>query len=192
MSLDTVINDIREEAEARADEIIEKAEARAEEIISEAEADAERIRDEQEAEVDSEIAQEREQALSSAKLQAKQERLGARRDVLQEVRERVESELAAMEGDRREKLTRALLEASLNEFDADTIEVYGHADDEDLLTELVIEYDHAEYGGTIDILGGVVAESETADVRVNNSFDSVLDSVWDDGIKQLSDQLFEQ
>lgn len=192
MSLDTVIEDIREEANARADEITEKAETRAKEIITEANADAERTRDEREAEVDAEIAQEREQALSSAKLEAKQERLGARRDVLQEVRERVESELAAMEGDRRVELTRALLEASLDEFDADTVEVYGRADDEDLLTELVAEYDRAVYGGTTDILGGVVAESEAADVRVNNSFDSVLDPTWDDGIKDLSDQLFEQ
>ncbi|ESS11986.1 MAG: archaeal/vacuolar-type H+-ATPase subunit E [uncultured archaeon A07HR60] len=192
MSLDTVIKDIREEARARADEITQHAETRAEEIINEAETDAKRIREERQAKVDSEIAQEREQALSSAKLQAKQERLGARRDVLQEVRERVESELAGMEGDRRVELTRTLLEASLKEFDTDTIEMYGNADDEELLTELVGEYDRAEYGGTTDILGGVVAESEAANVRVNNSFDSVLDDVWDDGIKELSDQLFEQ
>ena len=192
MSLDTVIKDIREEAHARADEITDKAETRAQEIIDEAEADAERIHNEREAEVEQQIEQEREQTLSSAKLEAKQERLSARRDVLQEVRERVESELAAMGGDRREQLTRTLLEASLDEFEAETIAVYGHPDDEALLTELISEYDRAEYGGETEVLGGVIAESETADVRVDNSFDSVLDSVWDGGIKQLSDQLFEQ
>ena len=41
-------------------------------------------------------------------------------------------------------------------------------------------------------LGGVVVESETSRVRVNNTFDSVLESVWDDQLKELSTLLFEQ
>ena len=90
MSLDTVVEDIRDEARARADEIRDDADERAEELIAEAEADAEQIHEEREAEVEREIAQEREQRLSSAKLEAKQARLGARRDVLEDVHDDVE------------------------------------------------------------------------------------------------------
>jgi len=193
MSLDTVVEDIREEARARAEDIRGDAEAEADGIVAEAEADAEEIRERREAEVERRIEQEREQELSAATLEAKQERLGARRDVVEDVREHVESELAAMEGDTRRELTRSLLEASLSEFDEDrSVSVRGRPEDADLLEDLAGEYDRVSHAGEADVLGGVIAESEGSKVRVNNSFDAVLDTVWDDQLKELSDRLFEQ
>jgi V/A-type H+-transporting ATPase subunit E len=193
MSLDTVVEDIRDEARARAEEIRGQGEARAEEIIADAEADAERIVEEREAAVEKQIAQEREQTLSSAKLEAKQQRLEARRDVLQRVHQQVEEELADLSGKKREDLTRSLLDAASEEFDADaTVQVYGRADDETLLTKILADYDDYSYAGEYDCLGGVVVESTTSRVRVNNTFDSVLESVWEDNLKELSNRLFDQ
>ncbi|WP_225335172.1 V-type ATP synthase subunit E [Halomicrobium urmianum] len=192
MSLDTVVEDVREEARARAEEIRSDADERAEEIVAEAEADAEEIREDREAEVEREIEQEREQRLSSAKLEAKQERLAARRDVLEDVREQVEAEIAGLEGDQREELTRALLDAAAAEFDdGAAIEVYGRPDDQELLTSILAEYDGYEYAGEVDCLGGVVAESDASRVRVNNTFDSILEDVWEDNLRDISDRLFE-
>ncbi|MFB6308428.1 MAG: V-type ATP synthase subunit E [Haloarculaceae archaeon] len=193
MSLETVVEDIRDEARARAEEIESDADERAEEIIEEAEADAEEIRAEREAEVERTIEQEREQKLSSAKLEAKQSRLEARREALQDVREQVEAEIADLEGDTREELTRTLLDAAAGEFDDDdTVEVYGRADDADLLEEILADYDGYEYGGEYDCLGGVVLESEGSRISVNNTFDSVLDEVWEDNLRAISDRLFEE
>ena len=195
MSLETVVEDIREEARARAEEIRDDADAEADEITAEAEADAEEIREQRLAEVEEEIEQEREQTLSSAKLEAKQERLSARRDVLEDVREQVESELADLEGERRRELTRTLLEGAVEEFDVDgEVAVYGRANDQELLEDLVDELDEVDayVAGEVDCLGGVVAESDVSRVRVNNTFDSVLESVWDDELKALSERLFEQ
>ncbi|SNZ16158.1 V/A-type H+-transporting ATPase subunit E [Natronoarchaeum philippinense] len=193
MSLDTVVEDIRDEARARAEDIREEGEARAEEIVAEAEADAEETVAEAEAEAERQIEQEREQKLSSAKLEAKQKRLEARRDTLQSVRETVESELADLSGEEREELTRALLDAAEPEFDdADDVVVYGRADDEELLTEILEDYDGFEYGGEYDCLGGVVVESESSRLRVNNTFDSVLEDVWEDNLREISSRLFEQ
>jgi V/A-type H+-transporting ATPase subunit E len=192
MSLETVVEDIRDEARARADEIREEADERAQEIIDEAEADAEQIRADREAEVDREISQEREQRLSSAKLQAKQARLGARRDVLEDVRADVEAALADLGGDRREELTRALLDAAVAEFDdGDDLAVYGRADDQDLLEDVLTDYDGATFAGERDCLGGVVVESESSRVRVNNTFDSLLETVWEDNLRDISDRLFD-
>jgi V/A-type H+-transporting ATPase subunit E len=192
MSLETVVEDIRDEARARAEEIRQEADERAEEIVREAESDREEILEDAEREVEQQIEQEREQKLSSAKLEAKQERLEARRDVLQEVRDRVEDRLASLEDDRREELTRELLDAAIVEFDDDaTVEVYGRSDDADLLQSIVEEYD-AEYAGEYDCLGGVVVESVGSRLRVNNTFDSVIDEVWEDSLKDVSDRLFEQ
>ena len=193
MSLDTVVEDIREEAHARAENIRAEGETRAEEIESAAQEDAEEIVADAEADVEREIEQLREQRLSSAKLEAKQKRLEARRDVLGEVHDQVESELAALEGDAREELTRELLEAATVEFDeGDDVNVYGRSDDEALIDSILEGYDGYEYAGEYDCLGGVVVESEQSRVRVNNTFDSVLEDVWEDNLRDISNRLFEQ
>ncbi|MFC7254113.1 V-type ATP synthase subunit E [Haloplanus litoreus] len=193
MSLDTVAEDIRDEARARAEEIRDEGEQRANEIVEDAEADAEEIREEREAEVEREIAQQREQTVSSAKLEAKQARLEARRDVLEEVRSEVEDALAGIEGERRRSLTASLLEAAAEEFDeGESVSVYGRADDETLLEDLLEDYDGFDVAGTSDCLGGVVVESEESRVRVNNTFDSLLETVWENNLKELSNRLFER
>ncbi|MDS0476660.1 V-type ATP synthase subunit E [Natrinema sp. 1APR25-10V2] len=193
MSLDTVVEDIREEAHARAENIRSEGEARAEEIESAAREDADEIVANAEAEVEREIEQLREQRLSSSKLEAKQKRLEARRDVLGDVRDAVEEELAALEGDAREELTRDLLEAATDEFDeGDDVNVYGRGSDEALIESILADYDGYQYAGEYDCLGGIVAESEQSRVRINNTFDTVLEDVWEDNLREISNRLFEQ
>ena len=192
MSLDTVVEDIRDEARTRAEEIREEAEQQAQEIREEAEADAEEIHHQRMEEVEATIEQEREQKSSSAKLEAKQARLGARRDVLEDVHDDVEAAIADLEGDRREELTRVLLDAAAPEFeDAADVSVRGRPDDRELLEEILADYEF-EYGGEYDCLGGVVVESEDSRIRVNNTFDSVLEDVWQDNLREISDRLFGQ
>ncbi len=193
MSLDTVVEDIRDEAHARAEEIRADGEERAEEIEAEAEAEAAEIVETAEAEVDEEVEQLREQRLSSAKLEAKQKRLEARRDVLAQVREDVESRLVALDGETREVLTRELVDAAGTEFEgSESVRVYGRADDEELLESILADYPGYAYAGEYDCLGGVVVESEASRVRVNNTFDSVLEDVWEDNLREISDRLFDQ
>lgn len=190
--MDTVVEDIRDEARKRAEEIAAEADERAEEIVEAAEADAEEIRADVERETDETISQEREQRISSAKLEAKQERLAARRDALAEVRDAVEEAIAGLDGDERAELTGALLAAAATEFDLDDeVAVYGRADDEELLVDLLADYDGYEYAGEYDCLGGVVVESEASRVRVNNTFDSIVETVWEDRLQDVSSRLFE-
>ncbi|MFB6106912.1 MAG: V-type ATP synthase subunit E [Halobacteriaceae archaeon] len=192
MSLDTVVEDIRDEARQRREEILAAADKEADRIVEEAESDAEEILADAESSVEREIEQEREQQLSSAKLEAKQERLEARRDALADVREQVEAAVADIDGEDREELTRALIEAATDEFDdGATVRVYGRADDEDLLGDVLADYDGYEFAGEHDCLGGVVCESDQSRVRVNNTFDSVLDDVWEDELREVSARLFE-
>lgn len=191
MSLNTVVEDIRDEARARAEEILDEANAEAERIRNEAEADAERILEERQADVERTVEQERDRSLSSAKLEAKQERLTARRDLLEEVREATEDALADLEGDRRRDLTEALLEAALTEFEEPVV-VRGRSEDADLLESLLEDVEDARLGDSVDCLGGVVVEGGDSRVKVNNTFDSLLEEVWNRNLKELSDTLFEQ
>jgi V/A-type H+-transporting ATPase subunit E len=193
MSLETVVEDIRQEARARAEEIRAEADARAEEIVEAAETEAEEIVETAEREVEREIQREREQRLSSATLEAKQRRLEARRDVLETVREEVETALVELSGERREALTRELLEAAASEFEgADAVSVYARAEDRELVESLLAAHDGFTYVGEYDCLGGVVVESEASRVRINNTFDSVLETVWEDQLKDVSARLFDQ
>jgi len=193
MSLDSVTEDIKEEARARAEEIRSDAEEQAEEVVSEANSDAEEIRAEKEREVEKQIDQEREQRLSSATLEAKQKRLATRRELLQQVRSEAEDALLDLDADTREELTRELLDGVASEFDdADTVQVSGRPDDQELLESIVAEYDGFEYGGEVDCLGGVVVESEGSRVRIENTFDSVLEDVWQDSIREISADLFDE
>ena len=192
MSLDTVVEDIRDEARARADEIREAGEERAERIVSEAEQEADDIRSKAEREAERAIEQEREQALSGAKLEAKQARLEARREILEDVHDTVEAQIADIEGDEREELTRSLLDAAAEEFDSESVRVRGNDADEELLESIVADYDGFEVGDPIDCLGGIVVESDTSRVRVNNTFDSVLEDVWEENLREISARLFEE
>ena len=193
MSLETVVEDIRDEARARAEEVRTDGESRAEDILEEAERDAEEVLEEAEREVERQVAQEREQKVSSAKLEAKQQRLEARREVLEDVRDDVEARVADIDGDEREELTRTLLEAATAEFDGDgTVHVHGRADDEELLESVLEDFEGFEVGEPVDCLGGVVVESDASRVRVNNTFDSVLEEVWEENLREISARLFEE
>lgn len=193
MSLDTVAEDIKDDARERAERIREETDERTDEIIEEAEADAVDIKDERSREVEATIEQERDQTRSSANLAAKQKRLEARRDALEATREAAEERVAAIDGEEREELTRALLDDAAEEFESDaSVRVSGRPADEDLIESIVDDYDGFEYVGEYDCLGGVVAASEGSRVRVTNTFDSILDRVWDDELQETSTRLFEE
>ena len=193
MSLDTVVEDIREEADARVAEIESAAEERAEEIISEAEAEADSIRESAEREVEREIDRERDQRIASANLEAKQERLEARRELLGEVREALEDRVTTLPDEKREELVRELLDAAGSEFDDDApLRVYTRQADMDLLESILEDYDGYELAGEHDCIGGVVVESDETRVRVNNTFDSLLEDVWEDNLKEISARIFEE
>ncbi|MFW6018219.1 MAG: V-type ATP synthase subunit E [Halapricum sp.] len=202
MSLESVTEDIKEQARARAEEIRSEAEAEAEEIISEAEAEAEEIREQRERDVERQIQQEREQRLSSGNLEAKQTKLAARRRLLERVREEVEEAILNFEEDTREELTRELLDAAAEEVDDGTsVSVYGRAEQEvassrvgsrTLLKEILDDYDGFSYAGEYDCLGGVVIESEESRVRLNLTFDAILDDVWQESLREISAKLFDE
>ena len=193
MSLDTVVEDIRQEAQQRADEIQAEGEQKAEAIIADSETDAETLLEERKSEVERTIEREREQALSSANLEAKQERLEARRVVLDEVYEAVEQELSSLETEKKKELTASLIAAAADEFGTEEpIDVYGRVDEKEMIESILESYDKATYAGNHDCLGGIVVEGQRSRLRVNNTFDSLLEDVWEESLQDISDILFEQ
>lgn len=188
MGLDTVVNDIKDEARARAEEIVEEAEAEKEEKLEEARERAEELKQEAREDAESEADALREQEVSSAKLEARKMKSREERDLLADLRADVRDELAALDEDR-EGLTATLLEDGIEELGETEGVVYVAEGDEEMVEELLEDVDGFEVGGTTDVLGGVVVEAADGKVRVDNSFDSVLERVWNDSLREVSARL---
>jgi V/A-type H+-transporting ATPase subunit E len=191
MSLETVVEDIRKEALKSAKRILSEASKVEEGIVDSAKKSAAGVKMEGKEEVDRIIRLEREQRFSSANLEAKQKVLEMKRDLIEIIRNDVEEEIKSISGKEREALTKILIDSSAKEFEnVDDIVVYGQSKDEKLLKSLLKNHKGIKYGGMYDCIGGVVMESESARMRVNNTFDSIIDSVWTEELKNISELLF--
>ena len=180
MSLETVVEDIREKARGDAERILSESDAEGKEIIDKARKEASVNR-----------AVGKEQKFSSTNLAAKQKTLEKKRDLLELVRQEIENESSQIKGKEREELTGKLIESSIKEFiDVKDVVVYGYVGDEKLLKSLLKKHKGVKYGGEYECIGGVVMESESARMRVNNTFDSIIETVWTEELKNISELLF--
>ncbi|HIJ12519.1 MAG TPA: V-type ATP synthase subunit E [Halobacteriales archaeon] len=191
MSLETVVEDIREKARGDAERILSESDAEGKEIIDKARKEASVNRAVGKEEISRKIELEKEQKFSSTNLAAKQKTLEKKRDLLELVRQEIENEISQIKGKEREELTGKLIESSVKEFiDVKDVVVYGNVEDEKLLKSLLKKHKGVKYGGEYECIGGVVMESESARMRVNNTFDSIIETVWTEELKNISELLF--
>tara|TARA_A100001037_G_scaffold273211_1_gene269930 strand:- start:5899 stop:6486 length:588 start_codon:yes stop_codon:yes gene_type:complete len=191
MSLETVVEDIREKARGDAERILSESDAEGKEIIDKARKEASVNRAVGKEEISRKIELEKEQKFSSTNLAAKQKTLEKKRDLLELVRQEIENEISQIKGKEREELTGKLIESSIKEFiDVKDVVVYGNVEDEKLLKSLLKKHKGVKYGGEYECIGGVVMESESARMRVNNTFDSIIETVWTEELKNISELLF--
>jgi V/A-type H+-transporting ATPase subunit E len=191
MSLETVVEDIRGKAREDAERILSEADIEGKEIVDKAKKEAAIIKVLGKEEMGRRIELEREQKFSSANLAAKQKTLERKRDLLELVRQEIENEISQIKGKEREELTEKLIESSMEEFkDVKDVVVYCKLEDEKLLKSLLKKHKDVKYGGEYECIGGVVMESESARMRVNNTFDSVIETVWTEELKNISELLF--
>jgi len=191
MSLETVVEDIRGKAREDAERILSEADIEGKEIVDKAKKEAAIIKVLGKEEMGRRIELEREQKFSSANLAAKQKTLERKRDLLELVRQEIENEISQIKGKEREELTEKLIESSMEEFkDVKDVVVYCKFEDEKLLKSLLKKHKDVKYGGEYECIGGVVMESESARMRVNNTFDSVIETVWTEELKNISELLF--
>ena len=191
MSLETVVEDIREKARGDAERILSESDAEGKEIIDKARKEASVNRAVGKEEISRKIELEKEQKFSSTNLAAKQKTLEKKRDLLELVRQEIENEISQIKGKEREELTGKLIESSIKEFiGVKDVFVYGNLEDEKLLKSLLKKHKGVKYGGEYEWIGGVVMESESARMRVNNTFDSIIETVWTEELKNISELLF--
>lgn len=185
MGLDNVLQSIRKRGQRRAEQIKEEAKANADELLAEASQEAEAKLEEakEAARRDAEPLRRRE--VLSAEIEAKKQRLEAERSAMQSVRDRAKELLADLSADERTELLGVLVEQV--ESDLDDPRIYAATDDAEIVEDLAGD----RFAGTEPIWGGIVAESADGEVRVDYSFETLLDETWQDAMDEVAETLRE-
>ncbi len=187
MPLDRVLQEIRQKGEEEVKRIKEEAEKEVERILSEAQAQAEEILKKAREEAEKEAEALRKQEISSVKLEMKRELLNKEKEVMEEVFNLLKQRIREMGKEERKKLIKKLLEKNASP----GMLVYSRKDDEDIVKELIKELKlDLKYAGNIDCLGGIVLEDPSGEIRINLTFDEIIEQVYEQKMSEVSKILF--
>jgi V/A-type H+-transporting ATPase subunit E len=186
MALENVINEIYEKGRQEVQRIKEEAEKEAERIIAEAKEKAEEILRKAKEEGEKEAERLRRQEISSVKLEMKRQMLDVQKRILDGVFEALKQRIREMDVETRRKLTMVLLKSAVP-----GMVVYSRKEDEDLVKSIIQEMKlDVKYGGYVECLGGVVLESEDGEVRLNLTFDELLNRLYEQKMGDVAKILF--
>jgi len=182
MGLERVVEEILSRGSGEAEEIRRATLAEREKILQESRAEGAKLleRREQEGKVAAERV--RVQALARAELESKKIVLSAQKELLDEVYAKVLDRLGRMEESR--DWLRALLQANAAEWRNG--KVYCSSRDAETVRSIV----GANFGGTIDCVGGVLIESADGSHRTDLRFETLLADVWRDSIREVAEVLW--
>lgn len=182
MGLENIVKNILEQARTEVTAINAQADEEAAAIINEVKAEAEKIDRLRQDEVGAQIERMRKQELSSAHLEIKRATLNAKKDVLDSVYQSAKEIISSMPAQKNTEL----LSVILDKYGSTGTRVYSNGRD----SKLVQEMTDLTYMGEIDILGGLIIENEDGSVRLDYTYDTILDNVSEQTLKQISEILF--
>ncbi|MDF1534425.1 MAG: V-type ATP synthase subunit E [Methanosarcinaceae archaeon] len=182
MGLETVVKDIMDVANAEASKINAGADAEVSNILDEARQNAKKIMGERLAKAEDDIKKLRQQEISSANLDVKRTMLNARKEVLDKVYSQGADRIVNLPASKNEELLKVIID----KYQGSGAKIYSNKDSEKLVTKL----SSLKYAGNIDCIGGVVIENEDGTIRLDYTYDIILESVNDKSMKQISDILF--
>jgi V/A-type H+-transporting ATPase subunit E len=190
MELEAVALDIREKAKRDVAAIGEETRAETERILSGARERAAEIRKVAENEADRQAARITDLEGSSANLAVKRMLLNTQKDLLDQV---YRATLDAI-GRHPEVFRRDTLKKLLSRAKKELREgvVFCSGKDAQTLQEILRtpEFTGFRFGGSVDIPGGIIIESGDGKLKIDYSYRTFLDRVWEAGLKNASDALF--
>jgi V/A-type H+-transporting ATPase subunit E len=182
MGLENVVNDILEQAKSEVATIEAEAQAEVDAIINKAKAKANTILTESQAEVEANIQRKLKQEKSSAQLEIKRAALNAKKDILDSVYLSARETIKSFPPEK----NASMLKAILDKYGSDGTRVYSNERDAKLVRELT----DLIFTGEIDCIGGLIIENYDGSVRLDYTFDRILDDVSEKTLKPVSDILF--
>jgi V/A-type H+-transporting ATPase subunit E len=182
MGLDEVVADIEAAAAADVEAILKEAGREREKLLSEAREKARQLTQERLAQAERQLAQARVRELAGAELEIKRARLAMERDHLAAAAEGARRKVSALPRSQDEEL----LQAILGKAGAPGFRIFSAPKNEAFLRTR-LEF---TYAGNIDCLGGVLFESPDATVRMDFTYDAILQEVVERLTKDIYDMLF--
>ena len=182
MGLEDVVNDILEQAGSKAAAINAEAENEAAALINESQSKANEIMQTRQVEVDAHIERMHKQEISSAHLEMKRAALNAKKDILDSVNQSAKDAISSMPAGKNANLLKAILD----KYGSSGTRVYSNERD----AKLVQKMTDLMYMGEIDCIGGLVIENDDGTVRMDYTYDRILEDVSEQSLKQISDILF--
>ena len=183
MALDNVVNEILESARKEADQILKAAESEKEATLRQA---AETISSKQKAqqkETDEAIKRLRQQELSSAELEEKRIVLNARKEMLDRTFDEVNIQASEMSSAEKARLYMVILEKGKKVIPEPKI--YCPIGEAKLL--VIKSGDKVE---EVKMGPGLILESKDGTMRIDYSFKTILEGVWEKELKNTSNLLF--
>src|SRR3989338_11383786 len=180
MGLESVKEEVIRNAKEQASSMLAEARKEAGRIMKEAEAKAEEMKAKSEAETKKLTDTIKRQELASSELDSRKLVLDARKQAVDNVAAEARKRLEALDDRSREAYVKKLLDRSKKELDV----AYIYCSTKDLKfvkgTETIIT----------EMLGGIIAENGEKTIRVNYSFETLLESVKETELQNISKILF--
>lgn len=191
MGLEAVVSDIQEKGRREAEAIRRETQEEVEKILKAAQERVATIKITADQEVSEIIRRMIGQEASAANLIVKRQVLNVQKDLLDQVFNSTLSALSALPEDFHRQALKRLLQEAAGVITAGT--VYVNQRDAPIVAQLIAEKsDFAGYrlGRTEQIEGGIIVESSDGAMKLDLSYRTFLDQVWEVGLKDASDILF--
>ena len=180
MGLETVKEEILNSAKEKSNSLIAEARKEANRIMRETEKKAGEMREKSEAETKRMLDLIKRQELSSAELENKKMILEAKKQIIESVFAEAKKKIENLDDKKKEAYMKKLIEKAKNDIDVE--HVYCNKSDAKFLKSFKAE--HAS------IIGGLIAENKDRTVRVDYSFETLLQSIKENELQNLSKELF--
>lgn len=180
MGLEAVKEEVIRQAKEQETALIAEARKEANRIMKEAEKKTDEMKEKSEAEIKKMIDLIKRQELASAELDSKKMLLEAKKEVIENAFAEAKKRLESLDEKKRESCIRNLLEKAKNEIEM--ANVYCNKKDAKFLRGFNTQ--------TADIIGGFIAENREKTIRVDNSFETMLQAVKDNEMQNINKILF--
>lgn len=182
MGLEIVVKDIQDGAQAEVSRINADAEAKASEFINEARDTQKKMLGDNLAKVEDDLQKLNQQIISSANLEVKRIALNKRKELLDTVYNQTVEKIESLPASKNEELIKFLID----KYEADGAKIYSSKDSE----EFIKKSSSLIYAGNIKSIGGIVLENEDGTIKLDYTYDLIVENVYERSLKPISDILY--
>lgn len=180
MGLEIVKEEIVRNANEQENVLIAEAKKEADRIMKDLEKKVGELKEKNDTEVKERIDIMKKQESSSAELENKKILLETKKQIIESVFVEAQKKLESLDSKKRELYMKKLLENAKN--DIEVAYVYCNKKDSNILKDFKTE--------TVDIVGGLIAENKDKTIRVNYSFEEILQTIKENYLQNINKLLF--